>query len=173
MLLGLLGVLDGEAPDIKVVAEVVDDVDRKVGVGCSRKGETAPQVNVLHVRSKQPLEAKGGKVGVEGSEHEGKEGDVEEREGLMSDMGGDHQADSVSERETNVEDPRDQVLADNIGRGVQPEEGDQRAADIGKDTDKSRCNGQVLVLARLDHMLESGEDVSNEANGTKGDKEVV
>lgn len=55
MLLGLLGVLDGEAPDIKVVAEVVDDVDRKVGVGCSRKGETAPQVNVLHVRSKQPL----------------------------------------------------------------------------------------------------------------------
>lgn len=73
----------------------------------------------------------------------------------MSDMGGDHQADSVSERETNVEDPRDQVLADNIGRGVQPEEGDQRAADIGKDTDKSRCNGQVLVLARLDHMLES------------------
>lgn len=55
LLLGLLGVLDGEAPDIKVVAEVVDDVDRKVGVGCSREGETAPQVNVLHMRSKHPL----------------------------------------------------------------------------------------------------------------------
>lgn len=70
-------------------------------------------------------------------------------------MGGDHQADSVSERETNVKDPGDQVLVDNLGRGVQPEEGDQRAADIGKNTNQSRCNGQVLVFARLDHMLES------------------
>jgi hypothetical protein len=48
-LLGLLGVLDGEAPDIKVIAEIVDHVDRKVSVGGSREGETAPQVNVLHV----------------------------------------------------------------------------------------------------------------------------
>lgn len=54
-LLGLLRVLDGEAPDVKVITKVVDDVDREVGVGGGREGETAPQVNVLHVRSKQPL----------------------------------------------------------------------------------------------------------------------
>lgn len=61
------------------------------------------------------LQAKGGEIGIEGSEQEGEEGDVEEREGLVGDMGGDHQADSVSERKTNVEDPGDQVLVENLG----------------------------------------------------------
>jgi hypothetical protein len=101
------------------------------------------------------LQAKGGEIGVECSEQEGEEGDVEEREGLMGDMSSDHQAHSVSKRESNVEDPGNQVLVDNLGGGIQPKEGDQRHANIRKDTDQSRCNGQVLVLARLDHMLES------------------
>lgn len=70
-------------------------------------------------------------------------------------MSSDHQADSVSKRESNVQDPGDQVLVDNLGGAIQPKEGNQRHANIRKDADQSRCNGQVLVLTRLDHMLES------------------
>ena len=52
-LFSLLGVLDRKAPDIEVVAEIVDDADRKVSICGGREGQTAPKVDVLHVRSKE------------------------------------------------------------------------------------------------------------------------
>jgi len=115
LLLGLLGVLNGKAPDVKVVANIVDDHEGKVCIGSSSKGEAAPQVDVLHMCSKETLKSKERKVGVESSKEQRQEGDVEEREGLVGDVSGDHQADSVAKGETHVEDPRDQVLVDDLG----------------------------------------------------------
>lgn len=54
-LFNLLGVLDRKAPDIKVITQIVDDVDGEMSIGRSRKGQTAPKINVLHVRSKELL----------------------------------------------------------------------------------------------------------------------
>lgn len=101
------------------------------------------------------LQSKERKVGVESSEEQRQEGDVEKRERLVGDMGSDHQADSVAKGEAHVKDPGDQVLADDLGRGVQPEVGDQGHANIGEDANQSRGHGQVLVLASLDDMLEA------------------
>lgn len=56
--------LNGEAPDVKVVAKVVNDHEGKVGIGSSRKGEAAPQVDVLHVCSKETLTTKERRIGL-------------------------------------------------------------------------------------------------------------
>lgn len=52
-LFSLLGVLDRKAPDIEVIAQVVDNIDGEMGIRSSGEGQTTPQVNVLHVRSKE------------------------------------------------------------------------------------------------------------------------
>jgi len=47
----------------------------------------------------------------------------------MGHMSCDHEADSVSERKTNVEDPGDQVFGYNVGRGIQPRVGNHGHAN--------------------------------------------
>lgn len=47
--------LNGEAPNVKVVTEVIDDIDGKVGISGSRESKAAPQVDVLLVFSKDSL----------------------------------------------------------------------------------------------------------------------
>lgn len=58
LLLGLLGVLNGKAPDVKVVANIVNDHESKVCIGSSSKGKAAPQVDVLHVCTKETFTTK-------------------------------------------------------------------------------------------------------------------
>lgn len=73
----------------------------------------------------------------------------------MGHMSCDHEADSVSERKTHVEHPGDQVLGDNVGRGIQPKVGNRGHANEWDQSDQSRTHRLLLVPARLDHMLES------------------
>lgn len=136
--------LNGEAPDIKVVANVIDDIDGKVSISSSREGKAAPQIDVLLVFSKDSITIRAkkcfvsttwmqiclhyihscpwltnvhsndGQIGVKSSKDQWQERDVEQWEGLVSHMSRDHEANCVSEREANVKDPRNQVLSDNV-----------------------------------------------------------
>jgi hypothetical protein len=56
--------LDGKAPDVKVVAQIVDDHESKVSIGSSSKGQAAPQVDVLHVCSKETLTTKERRISI-------------------------------------------------------------------------------------------------------------
>lgn len=73
----------------------------------------------------------------------------------MGDMSGDHQSNSVSERQSNVKDPGNNVLVDNMRRSIQPGVRNQRHSDIRSNADQCWDDGQVLVLTSLDHMLEA------------------
>ena len=101
------------------------------------------------------LQSEQGQVGVQGTKEQGQERDIEERERLMRDVGRDHQAHRVSERESNIKDPRDEMLVHNMGRSIQPGIGDQGHAHVRRNTNKSGSNGQALILTSLDHMLET------------------
>ena len=101
------------------------------------------------------LQSNGGQVGIQGTKEQRQEGDVEKGEGLMGDMGRNHQTDCVSERQANVQDPGDHALVHNMGRSVQPKVGYHRHAHVGHHSEQCWCYRQVLVLARLNDVLET------------------
>ena len=171
-MLGHVRVLDGQAPDVEVVADGDNDVDDEAAVHANRNAQQEKHVGDLVdtvTQDARPAEAgvlfEEGAQGVDDAEDERQAKHVEEGEGQLGEVGGDHAADAISIDDTGKEHEGNQVVVKNVGLQEEVRANHGPDAEEGNEAEQGAEGALATGTARADDVERRLDRVQDEDDG--------